>query len=457
MLRTLSVILGATLLVGAYGASAGEVPSESLKNKHHRQIISMTHEDALMFAKEKIAAGKLDDAEKVLLVKPYDDRELEIERLYLLAQIATLKQDYDKAIDIYYYILNYQPDVANIRYRLAILLLKQEAWLRADYHFRMTLAQKDLPPPIEKNINAALRYIRQNKNWNFWLSFGIAPDNNVNNTTSGEQCIMTAFGMLCDTLDKPEKSVGFNVIAGGNYDFKLTEKWRLRQEAMLYTARYKQKKYDDVYLHYALGPRYVYERGDVFLGASLSRRYLGHKAYNYAAGAKLAANYDLTKQLSSYAEVYYTPTHYDDYGKALNGYTTGARMRLFYALNPSMYFVFKTGYEYEKTKDRTYTNYRNDYALGFGMDMAYGFHVYVEPMLTYMQYKGPRWTVKDYQFMQIKEHDVTQRYSISLSNRNIEYMGMMPVLTYSYTDKSSNIWQREYQKSLIELSIQKRF
>ena len=91
------------------------------------------------------------------------------------------------------------------------------------------------------------------------------------------------------------------------------------------------------------------------------------------------------------------------------------------------------------------------------MDMAYGFHVYVEPMLTYMQYKGPRWTVKDYQFMQIKEHDVTQRYSISLSNRNIEYMGMMPVLTYSYTDKSSNIWQREYQKSLIELSIQKRF
>jgi hypothetical protein len=63
-----------------------------------------------------------------------------------------------------------------------------------------------------------------------------------------------------------------------------------------------------------------------------------------------------------------------------------------------------------------------------------------------LQYKGDRWTVKDYEFKQVKEKDVTQRYSISISNRKIAIWDLVPTLTYSYTDKNSNIWQREYEK-----------
>ena len=96
-------------------------------------------------------------------------------------------------------------------------------------------------------------------------------------------------------------------------------------------------------------------------------------------------------------------------------------------------------------------------ALGFGAELPYGFHVYAEPSVIFTNYKGKRWTVDNYEFKQVKEHDTTQRYSISLSNRKISFMGFVPTLTYSYTDKSSNIWQREYEKSLIEFTIQKRF
>lgn len=444
-------------MFGAFCVQAEEISPVSVsKQQNTKTIISMTHEQVLSFAKDLIAAGKLEDAKKALLAKPYDVRELEIERLYLLAQIATEQQNYDEAIDIYLFILDYAPDVANIRFRLARLYMLQKSWIRADYHFRLALSDKNLPLPVQHYIKQALYHIRQNKNWNFWVNFGIAPDNNINNTTAGEQCIWTIFGILCNTLDEPEKDIGYNISAGGNYEFKLSSQWRFRHEAFVSSSRYSDKKYDDIYLAYNTGLKYVYERGDVFFGPTFSKRWLAHTDYNYSAGLKFDTGYDLTKQLNVNLELSYTPTYYNEYDM-LDGDVKSIRMRFFYTLGASSYILFRTGYDYEKTKDVTYTNYRNSYALGFGSELPYGFHLYLEPSLLYTNYKGKRWTVKDYYFQQIKERDITRRYAVSISNRKIAVWGLVPTITYSYTDKSSNIWQREYQKSLIELNIQKRF
>lgn len=439
--------------LGGLTAQASTLNSDD----HKTTVVTMTHEQTLTFAQELIEKNKLEDAKKVLLLKPFQQKELEIERLYLLAQIATKENKIDEAIDIYYFILEHQPNISNIRFRLAELYLIRKDWIRADYHYRLALADEKLPIPIQIRIKQALYYIRQNKNYNFWFNFGIAPDNNVNNTTSGEQCVMTMFGPMCNTLDDPEKDVGLNITVGGNYEFKLSDNWRFRNEALIYSLKYQDKKYDDIYLSYVLGLKYVYNKGDVFFGPTFSKRFLGHKAYNYTTGFMVDTGYDLTKQLNARLYLAYTPTHYDDYGDILNGDVKTARLRMFYALDSSKYLIFKTGYEYEKTKDKTYTNDRVNLALGFGADVPWGFHVYVEPSVLFTNYKGKRWTVKDYEFKEIKEWDITQRYSISISNRKISLWGLMPVLTYSYTDKKSNIWQREYQKSLIELSIQKRF
>ena len=443
------------LLIGLGGITAQASTLNSNDNK--ATVVTMTHEQTLTFAQELIEKNKLEDAKKVLLLKPFQQKELEIERLYLLAQIATKENKIDKAIDIYYFILEHQPNISNIRFRLAELYLIRKDWIRADYHYRLALADKELPIVIQNRIKQALYYIRQNKNYNFWFNFGIAPDNNVNNTTSGEQCVMTIFGPMCNTLDDPEKDVGLNITVGGNYEFKLSDNWRFRNEALIYSLKYQDKKYDDIYLSCVLGLKYVYKKGDVFFGPTFSKRFLGHKSYNYTTGFMVDTGYDLTKQLNARLYLAYTPTHYDDYGDILDGDVKTARLRMFYALDSSKYLIFKTGYEYEKTKDKTYTNDRVNLALGFGADVPWGFHIYAEPSVLFTNYKGKRWTVKDYEFKEVKEWDITQRYSVSLSNRKISLWGLMPVLTYSYTDKKSNIWQREYQKSLIELSIQKRF
>ena len=439
-----------------YGNNIAEA-NEVSPTSDSTRVITMSHEEVLSFASDLMKQGKLADARKVLLLKPYNNKELEIERLYLLAQVAILEHKYNEAIDIYHFILDYQPDIPNIRFRLAELYLKKEDWMRAEYHYRLALSHKDTPKEIQHRIQYALYYIRKNKNWNLWFNVGIAPDNNVNNTTSGEQCVSTLFGVMCNTLDEPEKDVGLNTMVGGDYEFKLNDNWRLKNEFMFYNSKYNDKKYDDTYLYYTLGARYIYNKGDIFFGPTFSKRYLAHKSYNYSTGFMFETSYDITKQLNANLTLSYTPTYYDDYSDILDGDVKSARLRLFYALDSSKYFIFKTGYEYEKTKDKTYTNDRINLALGFGAELPYGFHIYAEPSVLYTQYKGERWTVDNYEFKQVKEYDTTQRYSISLSNRKISFMGLIPTLTYSYTDKSSNIWQREYEKSLIEFTIQKRF
>ncbi len=453
MFKWILIILAVLIGLGGVTAQASTLQSSEKES----QLITMTHEQVLLFAQQLIDENKLEDAQKVLLIKPYDNRKLEIERLYLLAQIAVKQKNYDKAIDIYYFILDNEPNISNIRFRLAEIYLLRKDWIRADYHYRLALADKDLPELIQKRIKQALYYIRQNKNYNFWFSFGVAPDTNINNTTSGEQCVMTMFGLMCDTLDEPEKDVGFNVTFGGNYEFKLSDNWRIRNEAFIYSSKYTEKKYDDTYLSYVLGLKYVYPRGEVSFGPTVSRRFLGQKAYNYTIGTMLGGGYDITKQLNAHLTFAYTPTYYDDYSDVLDGNVKSARLRLFYALDSSKYIIFKSAYEYEKTKDKTYTNDRVNLALGVGANLPYGFHVYAEPSVLFTNYKGARWTVDNYQFKQKKERNITQRYSISLSNRKFSLWGMMPVVTYTYTDKSSNIWQREYDKSLLEVTIQKRF
>ena len=228
-------------------------PGGYAKDSKQGTTVVMSHTEVLAYAKDLIEQKKLDDAKKALLLKPYTKKELEIERLYLLAQIATMEHRYDDAIDIYYYILNYEPNIPKIRYLLAELYLDQEAWFRADYYYRSALASKELPENIQDRVLKALYYIRQNKNWNVWFNLGIAPDNNINNASSGEQCVMTEWGIVCNTLDSPDKSIGFNVSAGGDYEFKLSDHWRFRNEFMAFTSTYDEKEYNDVYLLYAGG------------------------------------------------------------------------------------------------------------------------------------------------------------------------------------------------------------
>lgn len=432
--------------------------TEKADEKKDGRTITMSALDAVKLAGALVDRGDYEHATQILTMMPQTNSlPIEIERWYLLAQMEQKKGNIDEAIKIYRKILDDQPDLAKIRYELAICYMMKHQWYRADYHLRLAMTGNDIPNEIKQRM-MYMRYIaRQNKRWNAWFNFGAAPDNNVNQASGGEETIINEWGEFSRVLPEPEKAFGYNFLLGGNYEFVLSDNWRWKNEANVYTNIYNKHKFDDLYISASSGPRYIWERGDVWLAAVGARRWYGWDRYNWSAGGKIDSHYDWTRKLSSGLTLRVMNNIYDEYGEYMDGQTYGVSPRLSYSFDASKYVILFGGVDRDTAKDDAYASWRYNIGMGFGAEIPWGFSVYFEPSFYWTNYDGPRWTVKDYQFVQITERDFMQRYSVSVSNNKFDFWGFVPTVTFSYTKRDSNIHAREYEKWTTEFTMRQRF
>ena len=436
------------------------------KNKDGTTEITMSGLEAVQLAGRLVEHGDYAHAMQILTKMPQTGSlPVETERWYLIAQIEQRVGNIDGAIKIYRKILDEQPDLSKIRYELALCYMAKERWYRADYHLRLAMAGKDIPEPVKQRMMYYRYVARQNKNWNVWFNFGAAPDNNVNQATGGKECILwNGIFYGCSKNPEPEKAVGYNLLLGGNYEFKLSDAWRWKNDVNIYTNLYNKPKYDDLYLSASTGPRYVWNNGDVWLAGIVSRRWYdsdnhwkGWNKYNYAYGAKLDTNYDWTRKLSSGLMLRFMDNKYDEYGLFLDGQSYTVAPRISYSLDATKYIVLRGSVDRDTAKMAAYANWRYNTGIGLGAALPWGFHVYLEPSFSWARYDGERLAVKDEDLKWLRAKDFVQRYSLSVSNNNLEVWGFVPTLTVSYTKKDSNIHNRTYDKMTVEFTFQQRF
>ena len=447
MLSVLKYIFVAGLLF-CHCANAAENGAE--------EKISLTPLQIVQFARKMITDNRIDAAKILLTRYQFPKSEVETERRYLLAVLALRENRLDDAIEIYRNLLNENPRLAKIRIQLALAYMQQKSWYRADYHLRLADSEK-LPDGIDEKVEYLRYLVRRNKNWNVWLSFGVAPDNNINNSQTGAQCIQTAFGILCNTLEDPEKSVGINVGAGGHYEFRFNDQWRLRISSSIFSSNYDNSEYDDLLYSIAAGPKYVWKKGEIWVAAKGLKRYYGHQAYNSSSGVIVQSDYDLSRRLLLSLGGEYSSVKYDHYGSVLDGSIASLSARTILSLNAASYFVLRGAAEREKTKNPMYSNRKFLAGIGFGAELPLGFSVYAEPSVQWVTYDRPAWFVRDLNFEQIREKDKTFRYALRLSNKKFSLFGVVPAVTFAYTDKKSNVWQREYKKMTLELTFIQNF
>ncbi len=414
--------------------------------------------DAVQVAGDLVDMGDYEHAQQILIKLPITNNlPVEIERWYLLAQIEQRKGNIDEAIKIYRKILDNQPDLVKVRYELALCYMAKHQWYRADYHLRLAMAGADIPPNAKQAMMYYRWVARQNKDWNAWFNFGAAPDNNVNMASGGEETIINEWGEFKRVLPEPERAFGYNFMLGGNYEFVLSDHWRWKNEANIYTNIYNKHKFDDLYLSASMGPRYIWERGDVWLAAIAARRWYGWDKYNWSGGGKIDTHYDWTRKLSTGLSLRVMNNRYDEYGEYMDGQSYGVSPYITYSIDASKYVVLYGGVDRDTAREGSYANWRYNIGLGFGAEIPWGFSVYFEPSFSWLNYDGARWAVHNHHFEQITERDFTQRYALSLSNNKFDFWGFVPTITVSYTWRDSNIAAREYEKWTTEFTMRQRF
>lgn len=420
-------------------------------------VISLTPLQVVVAAREMLDLNRLHAAKVLLTRASFPPSEIETERRYLLGVLALREKRIDDAIAIWRKLLNENPRLVKVRFELAMAYMAQKSWYRADYHLRLAAAEK-LPAGFDRQIDM-LRYVaRQNKNWNVWFTAGAAPDDNVNNSQTGTQCLMTPFGVLCNRLNDPEKAVGFNIGGGGNYEFRFDEHWRLRVAGDVFSTTYRHRdEYDDLYWSAAAGPKYVWNRGEIWTAAKIGRRRYAHAPYNSTVGGVLNFGYDWSRRLSLYLNTEYAAVSYKRNASVMDGETRRAAGRAVYGINSAMYAVLRASFDREKTKNEIYSNRRYTVGAGLGAELPLGFSVYAEPSVQWVRYDAPSYYVKNYRFQKIREKDRVHRYLLRLSNKNLSARGFTPEIDIAYTDKKSSIWQKEYDKLTVELSFVQSF
>ena len=409
-------------------------------------------------ANNLIDMGDTEKAKQILTAMSHtQDESVEIERLFLLGKIAQINGDYDTAIDIYSKLLNIRPNMAKVRYELALCYIHDERWARADYHLRLAMAGDNLSDDMKQKMNEHLYFIRQHKNWDVRFRIGATPDTNVNNGNGGQECITDGEHNFCRDAKDLELVKGTNITMGGDYEFKLSEHWRWKTDAMLYTDMYDKSGYDDLYLSASTGPRYIWSRGDIWFAGIGAKRWYDEKSYNHAYGSKIDANYDFTRKLYGGITVWMLDNKYKHFSEYLDGQVYAADMRLTYSLDAQMFATIKYGITRESTKSPSYSYWEPNISFGFGIELPYGYYIYAEPAFYWFYYDDNQWALLDGVYTQLKEKDFMQKYSLSFSNNRLEFLGFTPTIVLSYTKKDSNIWHTGHKKYSFDLTLRRRF
>lgn len=430
---------------------------EIFQTESYGEEIIMTVEQSIELAEKLVSIGEFKTASDILTKIPKMNKKLEIERWFLLALISQKQGNFKTAIEIYKKILDMEPNLARVRFELALCYMNQKSWSRADYHLRLAMADDNLPNNVRRLMKYYRYVIKQNKNWNIWFNVGASPDNNINNSKGGDECVITTFGLMCRDLDEPESAVGVNAIFGGNYEFKLSNQWKWKSDLNIYSNIYNKHKYDDFYLMTSTGPRYIGKNGDIWVAGILARRWYGWDPYNLSKGIHIDTNYDLTNKVSSGLYFRFMKNKYDDYDDILSGKTYSLNTRLTYSLNASIYTIMRTGITRESAVNGVYSYWQPSLAVGIGAELPWGFHIYGESNIYWTNYDDSHWVVANNLFTKVKERDFTYRYLLSVSSNKLDIFGFIPTVTTAYTRRNSNIWQREYDKTSLEFTMEQKF
>jgi tetratricopeptide (TPR) repeat protein len=401
-------------------------------------------------AKLAISIGDYPEADEILsrvLVKDPSSTEA----LFLMGEMNSRQHKYAEAIPYYRKILVDHPNVVRVRLDLARALFETNEDDAAEYNFHLALAAGDLPDTVIDNVERYLAIIRSRQHFVYDIHVGLAPDTNINSSTSANQVTIFGLPFALSNASQAHSGVGIDGSLDGEYRYDLQPDLRLRTGAVLSRIEYPSNPmFDDMQARAYVGPQQFFKDGNISVLGVVAERWFGNHPYNTGVGGRLEGQYWLTRRFlySGYFEGLSTSYRQQP---ALKGYYLDQASFLDYYLTPSSFVRGTIGGGYQSAQSDIFENWYYRLGLAYQQEFVYGLTANVAPEVRWWRYFGfnPLFGV----------HRADRQYAVKLSlyKRDFTIFGFAPVVSYTYTRNNSNEELFRFNRNQFELGFTRQF
>ena len=359
----------------------------------------------------------------------------------------------DEAIASLHAILIDRPDLVRVRLELArAFFLKGEDSLSRD-HFERVMASNP-PSPVAANVQRFLGVIRVRRRWSMYLGATLLPDSNIGGSSDAEIIYINDLPFRRDADELTTSGVGVSIWTGGEYQYPLGDRLRLRVGGNVARQEYTGRKYDQTFLSGHAGPRWLVDKDtDISLLGSVRRRWVGTVPFYDDLGARVEAGRKLTRRVTVTGRASW---HRRDHRTRdfLDGPVLDLSLIGAWVILPILRADAAVGYARERPESEVWRNATRWMRVGASVALPRGFTVGGSGELRWTGYEG-NW----FPFTRdgTPRDDRTRILRLSVHNRAFTVYGFSPQLAVINEVRDTNAQLYDYKRTRGELQFVRQF
>ena len=330
-----------------------------------------------------------------------------------------------------------RPNLVRVRLELArAFFYKGDDSLARD-HFERVLAS-DVPDAVKTNVQGFLARIRARRRWTAYLGASIAPDSNISGASDVETIFINVGGVDLpfnrNEGDLEASGVGVQVWTGGEYQYPIGNRLRLRAGVEAARREYAGGRFDETNLAVHLGPRWLIDqRTEVSLLGNLSRRWYAGEINYDAGGARVQARRRLTPRISANVRGSWERRLYRE-RDFLDGPVTDVSLGGTWTINPLLRANASFGLGRERPDSVRQRNDSRRLRVGLSAILPRGFNVSASTQLRWTDYEG---SFNSFTQDRPLREDLTRTLSLSVFKRDFTIFGFAPQLVVTHEERTS--------------------
>ena len=359
----------------------------------------------------------------------------------------------NEAIAAFRSILIRRPGLVRVRLELALAFYLKEDDQLARGHFERALVGRP-PAALVATINRFLNTMRARRRWRGYFGFSLAPDTNINAASDAEFIYIGGLPFRRGTQGRASSDIGVVGWGGGDYQYPLAARWRLRTGFNLNRREYKGKRFDQTFAGVYAGPRWLIDRNtEMSLLATASQRWFGDSSFNYDYGARLEVAHRVFAGLRLNGRAAWQDRKYQQQ-KFLEGPLMVFSLGANYVPFPIVQVNALVGYQQQDAISHLWTNAGYWTRVGTNVALPWGFTVGLSAEFRWTNYEG-QWApfVPD----NSSRADQVRILQATLLNRAITVYGFSPQVAFSNQVRESNAQLFDFKRNLVEMRFVRQF